>query len=75
MDLSFILKIAGIGMIVAVVCQILSKLGKDDQSMLVSVGGIIFVLIIIYSCFRAWVHSYRSVWIACNSKFVFTNKC
>jgi len=47
MDLSFILKIAGIGMIVAVVCQILSKLGKDDQSMLVSVGGIIFVLIIL----------------------------
>ncbi len=47
MDLSFILKIAGIGMIVAVVCQILSKLGKDDQSMLVSIGGIILVLIII----------------------------
>lgn len=47
MDLSFILKIAGIGMIVAVVCQILSKLGKDDQSMLVSVGGIILVLVII----------------------------
>ena len=34
-------------MIVAVVCQILSKLGKDDQSTLVSVGGIIFVLIIL----------------------------
>lgn len=47
MDLSFILKIAGIGMIVAVVCQILSKLGKDDQSMLVSVGGIILVLILL----------------------------
>ena len=47
MDLSFILKIAGIGMIVAVVCQILSKLGKDDQSMLVSIGGIILVLIIL----------------------------
>ena len=47
MDLSFILKIGGIGMIVAVVCQILTKLGKDDQSTLVSVGGIIFVLIIL----------------------------
>lgn len=47
MDLSFVLKIAGIGMIVAVVCQILSRLGKDDQSTLVSVGGIIFVLIIL----------------------------
>lgn len=47
MDVSFILKIAGIGMIVAVVCQILSKLGKDDQSTMVSVGGIIFVLILL----------------------------
>lgn len=47
MDLSFVLKIAGIGMIVAVVCQILSRLGKDDQSTMVSVGGIIFVLIIL----------------------------
>lgn len=47
MDLSFVLKIAGIGMIVAVVCQILNKLGKDDQSTMVSIGGIIFVLIIL----------------------------
>lgn len=47
MDLSFVLKIAGIGMIVAVVCQILSRLGKEDQSTLVSIGGIIFVLIIL----------------------------
>ncbi|MBR5139980.1 MAG: stage III sporulation protein AC [Clostridia bacterium] len=47
MDLSFVLKIAGVGMIVAVVCQILSRLGKDDQSTMVSVGGIIFVLIIL----------------------------
>jgi stage III sporulation protein AC len=47
MDLSFVLKIAGIGMIVAVVCQLLNKLGKDDQSTMVSIGGIIFVLIIL----------------------------
>ena len=47
MDVSFLMRIAGIGMLVAVVCQILSRLGKDDQSMLVSVSGIIVVLIII----------------------------
>ncbi len=47
MDLSFILKIGGIGMIVAVVCQILTRLGKDDQSTLVSIAGIIFVLVIL----------------------------
>ena len=47
MDASFVLKIAGIGMIVAVVCQILSKLGKDEQSTMVSVGGIIFILVLL----------------------------
>jgi stage III sporulation protein AC len=61
MDLSFILKIAGIGMIVAVVCQILSKLGKDDQSMLVSVGGIIFVLIIIIEELGGLINAVKDV--------------
>ena len=47
MDISFIMKIAGISMLVAVVCQILSKLGKDDQSTMVSIGGVIVILIIL----------------------------
>ena len=47
MDLSFLMKIAGIAMIVAVVCQVLSRLGKDDQSMLVSIGGIILALFLL----------------------------
>lgn len=44
MAVDFILKIAGIGMIVAVVCQVLSKAGRDEQSILVSIGGIVLVL-------------------------------
>lgn len=47
MDLSFILKIAGIGMIVAVTCQILNKIGRDEQATMVSVAGIIVVLIML----------------------------
>ena len=47
MDVSFLLKIAGIGMIVAVSCQILSKIGRDDQATMVSVAGIIVVLLIL----------------------------
>ena len=44
MDISFLLKICGIGMIVAVSCQILSKIGRDEQATMVSVAGIIVVL-------------------------------
>ena len=47
MDISFLLKIAGIGMIAAVSCQILSKIGRDEQATMVSVAGIIVVLIIL----------------------------
>ena len=47
LDISFILKIAGIGMLVAVSCQILSKIGRDEQSTMVSIAGIILVLIIL----------------------------
>lgn len=44
MAVDFILKLAGVGMVVTVVCQVLSKAGRDEQATLVSVGGIILVL-------------------------------
>ncbi len=47
MDISLILKIAGAGILVSVVCQILSKSGRDEQSMLVSIAGIIIVLMLL----------------------------
>lgn len=49
MGIEFIMKIAGMGMVVSVACQILSKIGKDDQSSLVSLGGIIAILIVLFS--------------------------
>ncbi len=47
MDTSVLFKIVGIGLTVAVACQILSKTGRDDQAMLVSLAGIIVVLIML----------------------------
>lgn len=49
MGLDLIMKVAGMGMVVSVACQILSRLGKDDQSSLVSLGGIIAILIVLFS--------------------------
>ncbi|MBQ9070870.1 MAG: stage III sporulation protein AC [Clostridia bacterium] len=48
MDLDFVLKVAGIGMVVAISCQILSKVGRDDQGTLVSLAGIIAILVILF---------------------------
>jgi len=47
MDTSVLFKIVGIGLTVAVACQILSRTGRDDQAMLVSLAGILIVLIML----------------------------
>lgn len=47
MDVELILKVAGIGMIVAVICQILSRIGREDQANLVSLTGIILILLVL----------------------------
>ena len=47
MDVDLIMKVAGVGMIVAVVCQILNKAGRDEQSTLVSITGIVIILLLV----------------------------
>ena len=44
MEIEFVLKAAGIGMIVATVCQILSKSGRDEQATLVSIAGVVMIV-------------------------------
>ncbi len=47
MDITLILRVAGIGMIIAVTYQILQRSGREEQALLVSLTGIVFVLIVI----------------------------
>ena len=44
MDISLIVKIAGIGLLVAVASQILTKSGRDEQAVFVTVAGILVAL-------------------------------
>ena len=45
MDVSLIMKMAGVGIIVTAVCQMLSKAGRDEQATYVSMAGILVALI------------------------------
>ena len=45
MEITFIFKIAGIGIIVAMLYQILSKSGRDEYAMLVVLAGIAVVAV------------------------------
>ena len=45
--MSLIIKIAGVGMLIAVTYQILQRAGRDEQAMMLSLAGIVLVLLLI----------------------------
>ena len=47
MDVSLVLKVAGMGGLVSAAAQILGKTGRDEQAMMVTVTGIIVVLLML----------------------------
>ncbi len=47
MGIEIIFKIAGIGILVTVICQILKKSERDDIATLVSLAGLIIVLTLV----------------------------
>lgn len=49
MDISIIFKIAAVGIIVTIICQILKKSDRDDIATLVSLVGLIIVLTVVIS--------------------------
>ena len=61
MDVGLILKIAGIGILVSVVSSILSKSGKDEQAMLVTVAGIIVVMLMLVEEIGGLIESVRTI--------------
>lgn len=60
MDVELILKVAGVAMIITVVCQIMSKAGRDEQSMLVSLSGMVLILILLAEKIGALISTLRS---------------
>ena len=47
MNITLIVKIAGVGLLVAVICQILQKNGRDEQATFVGLAGILTALFIL----------------------------
>lgn len=46
-QIDVLLKIAGVGLLVAVICQLLGKAGREDIATLVTVAGLILVLLMV----------------------------
>ncbi len=61
MEIGLILKIAGIGILISIVSSILSKSGRDEQAMLVTVAGIIVVMLMLVEEVGMLIESVRTV--------------
>lgn len=61
MDISLIFKIAGIGILISVIYQILVKAGREDQAMMVTMAGMIIVLSVIIKEVSALFDTVRTV--------------
>ena len=61
MDVSLILKIVGVGILVAVSSSILNKSGRDEQAMLVTLAGIIVVVLMLVEQIGSLFENLRSV--------------
>ena len=47
MNVDLIFKIAGVGMIVAVLNQLLTRAGREEQALLTTIAGLVVVLLIL----------------------------
>ena len=47
MGIKFVFKVAGIGIIVAVLNMIVGKSGRDEQALIVTIAGLIVVLAVV----------------------------
>ena len=61
MDVTLILRVAGVGLLVAIATQILSKSGRDEQATFVAIAGIVVVFLMLIQEIGSLFDSLRSV--------------
>lgn len=47
MEITLLMKVAGVGFLIAAAAMILSKSGRDEQAMLLTVTGIVVVMVML----------------------------
>lgn len=47
MNVELIFQIAGVGIVVAVINQLLARAGRDEQALLITIAGLVVVLFIL----------------------------
>ena len=60
MNISLIVKIAGVGLLVAIICQILQKNGREEQATFVTVAGVVVVALLLVGEIASLLSSLRN---------------
>ena len=61
MDIDFVFRIAGIGVIVTVISQLLSRAGRDDMAMLATLSGLVIVLMMVVNMISDFFNTMRAL--------------
>ena len=61
MGIESVLKIAGVGILVAAACQLLKQTGRDDIAMITALAGLIIVLTMVIGLISTLFSNIRSV--------------
>ena len=61
MNIDFVFKIAGIGIIVTIISQILTRAGREDVATLATLSGLVIVLMMVAGMISDFFTSIRSL--------------
>ena len=61
MRIDVLLKIAGVGLLVTVICQVLTRAGREDIATLAAVAGMMVVLLMVVSLAGDLLNQVREV--------------
>ena len=61
MQMEVLLKIAGVGLLVTVVSQVLSKAGREDVATLATLAGIVIVLMMVVTLVAELLSNVQSI--------------
>lgn len=61
MNIDFVFKIAGIGIVVTVIGQVLTRAGRDDIAMLTTLSGLVIVLMMVVNMISGFFADIRGL--------------
>ncbi len=61
MDIEILFRIAGIGILVTIISQLLTKAGRDDIAMLAAISGLVVVMVMVINMISELFTSIRTM--------------